>query len=153
MLCAAIACQPGQGSSDEDEDRDPSSAACDVMPGNYLVTYAAASDDCGGVDDLPDDRFTVSAEGEILTAAGRPPGAGSAPSGCFDDDASMAGCVVSFTRECSSATDLGTATVLGDYELDFDRETGSVSIDIALVDGSTLLQSCKASQQARISHR
>jgi hypothetical protein len=106
------------------------------------------------VEALPSERFSVSTQGEILSAGGRAIGDGSAPSGCVDSGVSTDGCVVSFTREC--ATELlvfGVADVQGAYTLDFDAGSGSVEIGIGVYDGATLLQSCRGEQRVSIRSR
>jgi hypothetical protein len=159
VVCACAACEPGQSADDADDDGAGGSggeagASCGASPGGYLATYVPVSDNCGGVEALPSERFTVTADGEILTADGRAIDEGSAPSGCVDDDVLIDGCVVSFTRLCDSALLLvGTANVQGDYTLDFERGSGSVAIGISVYDGPTLLQSCQGQQRISISSR
>jgi hypothetical protein len=158
IACTALGCDPGQGLDDSDDDDEggggDESGACSAPAGDYSATYIPVSDDCGGVDALPSDRFSVSTDGEILDSSDRPVGDGSAPSGCVDDDVTMRGCVVSFTRECQSELLLlGVADVQGDYRLDFGNGSGSVDIRIAVYDGVTLLQSCQAQQDVRITSR
>jgi hypothetical protein len=163
FLCrAAMGCEPRTTGEDGDESGDengrggaaPSNGACGATPGEYLATFTPVSDDCGGVLALPSEPFNITTQGEVLAANGNPPGDGSAPSGCVDDDGSRRGCVVSFTRECASEVlllvSVGTADVRGAYSLDFGSGTGSVDIAIAVFDGPTLLQSCQAAQNIRI---
>jgi hypothetical protein len=156
LACAGAACEPGQGADEDgsDDGADPPSGTCSASEDDYLATYTAVSDNCGGVAAFMSERYSVSSDGEVLTAEGRAIGDGSAPSGCVDDDVSTDECVVSFRRQCATVLPLlGAADVQGDYTLDFESGSGSVDILIAVYDGSTLLQSCQAEQRIRISAR
>jgi hypothetical protein len=156
---ACAACEPGQSADGADDDGSGESGGqasdgCMARPGDYLATYIPVSDNCGGVDALPSERFSVSTEGEILSTGGRAIGDGSAPSGCVDAAVSTDGCVVSFTRECATELLLfGAADVQGDYTLDFEAGSGSVDIRIGVYDGPTLLQSCGGQQRVSIRSR
>jgi hypothetical protein len=156
LACASAACEPAQG-TDEDDDGGsagsggPASDGCEASPGNYQATYSPVSDNCGGVGALPSERYSVNSDGEILTIGGTPIGNGSAPSGCVDDDVSIDGCVLSFTRACASVSLLfGSAAVEGDFTLDFATGSGSVDIRIGVYDGLNLLQSCEGEQRISI---
>jgi hypothetical protein len=156
LACACAACEQGQSADDggSDDEDGQGNGTCSALEGEYLATYSAVSDDCGGVAAFPSERFRVSSEGEILTAEGRPIGDDSAPSGCVDDDVSTDDCVLSFRRECATVLPLfGAADVQGEYVLDFDSGSGSVDIFIGVYDGTTLLQSCQGQQRVRISER
>jgi hypothetical protein len=155
LACACAACEPGPAADDDGSD-DPDGQGndgCSAAEGDYLATFSAVSDNCGGLDPIPSEQFRIS-DGEISTPEGRAIGDGSAPRGCVDDNVSTDGCVVSFRRECATVLPLfGAADVQGGYTLDFETGSGSVDIFIAVYDGPTVLQSCQGEQQIRITER
>ncbi|HVZ32628.1 MAG TPA: hypothetical protein VG963_09390 [Polyangiaceae bacterium] len=149
-LCLGIlGCPTGSGSSTSASPSTP----CSSASGSYTVSYAAGSDDCGGVEALPADVYTIGPGGTLLDASGNAIGS-APPAGCVDSNISASGCVLSFDRDCTSGVLGANADVRASYRLDFAAHSGSVQISIGLNDDNqNELESCTASQTASIEAR
>jgi hypothetical protein len=144
-----LGCPTGNGSSTSASSGTP----CNSASGSYTVSYVAGSDNCGGVEALPPDVYTIGPTGTLLDADGNAIGS-APPADCVDSNISTSGCVLSFDRDCTSGVLGANADVRANYRLDFAARSGSVQISIGLNDDNqNQLESCSASQTASIEAR